>query len=67
MVAKESKDSTASTHPSHNEPTGATSGGAQSKATVMDHQSKGPAVPENMPGQEGSKEDRKAQAEAMNK
>lgn len=36
QVAKESKDSTASSHPMHQEDTGVTSGGS-SKATIQDH------------------------------
>jgi len=37
QVAKESKDSTASDHEIHDVETGATSGGAQGKATAEDH------------------------------
>lgn len=37
QVAKESSDSTASTHPLHDTDTNVTSGGAHSKAHVNDH------------------------------
>lgn len=44
-VAAQSKDSTASDHPLHDENKGSISHG---KAAATDHKSKGPAIPESM-------------------
>ncbi|KAL1792954.1 hypothetical protein ACET3X_009461 [Alternaria dauci] len=51
-IAKESSDSTASSHANH--------------ADIQAHNSKGPAIPDNMPKAE-SKEDLKKRAEELNK
>jgi len=55
-------DNNASDHPLHDqgEPKG-------DKVQFRQHDSKGPAVPNEMPGQEGTKEERRAKAEALNK
>ncbi|EON68771.1 hypothetical protein W97_08029 [Coniosporium apollinis CBS 100218] len=82
QVAKESSDSTASTHELHQEDTGATSGG---KASAMDHKANpssaaaamtemvqdkakelGPVIAENL-GEPESKEALKDRAKALNK
>ncbi|KAF4303765.1 hypothetical protein GTA08_BOTSDO07590 [Botryosphaeria dothidea] len=66
-VAKESSDSTASSHPLHQSDTGATSGGAQSKATASDHKAApGPVLAEGL-GEPASKEELKARAAELNK
>jgi hypothetical protein len=51
-IAKESSDSTASSHANH--------------ADIQAHNSKGPAIPDSMPKAE-SKEDLKKRAEELNK
>ncbi|GAB7342075.1 hypothetical protein MBLNU457_g0356t1 [Dothideomycetes sp. NU457] len=67
QVAKESKDSTASSHSMHQEDTGATSGGSQSKATAQDHSATpGPVISESL-GEPASKEDLKKRAAELNK
>lgn len=65
QVAKESSDSNASTHPNHDTDDKATSGGVAS----MEHHkaNPGPAMAENLGQVEGSKEDRRARAEELNK
>ncbi|KAJ9635495.1 hypothetical protein H2201_003154 [Coniosporium apollinis] len=64
LVAKQSSDSTASTHPMHQEDTGATSGG---KASAMDHKANpGPVIAENL-GEPESKEALRDRAKALNK
>ena len=64
QVAKESSDSTASTHPMHQEDHKATSGGV---ATFEDHKANpGPAISENI-GEPESKESLKKRAEELNK
>lgn len=68
QVAKESKDSTASDHPIHQEETGATSGGsAGAKATEQDHAANlGPVKADSYPEKAG-KEELKARAAELNK
>ncbi|KAF4537520.1 Peptidase c40 [Lasiodiplodia theobromae] len=67
QVAKESSDSTASTHPLHDTDTNVTSGGAHSKAHVNDHKAApGPVIAEKI-GQPASKEELKARAAELNK
>ncbi|KAF2257097.1 hypothetical protein BU26DRAFT_599663 [Trematosphaeria pertusa] len=64
QVAKDSKDSTASSHPLHQEDTGASSGGS---IGAMAHKANpGPVMPENMP-EKASKEELKKRAEELNK
>jgi hypothetical protein len=64
QVAKDSSDSTASTHPRHQEGTGATSGGSLG---AMAHKANpGPVMAENI-GKPESKEALKARAEELNK
>ncbi|KAL6710642.1 hypothetical protein ACN47E_007699 [Coniothyrium glycines] len=64
QVAKESRDSTASTHPLHDEDTGATSGG--SVAANAHKANPGPVHADNLPAPE-SKENLKKRAEELNK
>ena len=64
QVAKESSDSTASTHENHKTSTNATSGGV---ATIQDHQANpGPQISQNI-GEPASKEELRKKAEEMNK
>lgn len=64
QVAKDSSDSTTSTHPRHQEDTGATSGGSLG---AMAHKANlGPVMAENI-GKPESKEALKARAEELNK
>ncbi|CAA9959918.1 hypothetical protein CFE70_003359 [Pyrenophora teres f. teres 0-1] len=64
QVAKDSSDSTASTHPNHDVDTGATSGGG---ASAMAHKAHpGPVMADKMPAPE-TKEDLKKRAEELNK
>jgi hypothetical protein len=65
QVAKESKDSTASTHPLHQEDTGATSGG--SVDAMQAHKANlGPVIAENI-GKPAGKDELKKRAEELNK
>ncbi|KAF2281413.1 uncharacterized protein EI97DRAFT_454611 [Westerdykella ornata] len=64
QVAKESSDSTASSHPLHQENTGATSGG--SLGANAHKANPGPVMAENMPKPE-SKEELRRRAEELNK
>ncbi|EKG18045.1 hypothetical protein MPH_04735 [Macrophomina phaseolina MS6] len=67
QVAKESSDSTASSHAMHQADTGATSGGAQNKAHANDHTAApGPVMAEGL-GEPASKEELKARAAELNK
>jgi hypothetical protein len=64
QVAKESSDSTASTHPNHDVDTKATSGGA---ATLEHHKANpGPVIADNL-GEPASKEELKKRSEELNK
>ncbi|KAI4835497.1 hypothetical protein E4T44_08526 [Aureobasidium sp. EXF-8845] len=64
MVAKESSDSNASTHPMHQVENNATSGG---KATAEDHSANpGPVISQDI-GEASSKEDNKKRAAELNK
>ncbi|GAB7348054.1 hypothetical protein MBLNU459_g6089t1 [Dothideomycetes sp. NU459] len=64
QVAKESSDSTASTHDMHKEEHNVTSGG---KATIQDHKATpGPVIAEGL-GEPASKEDLKKRAAELNK
>ncbi|KAI4721718.1 hypothetical protein E4T48_02019 [Aureobasidium sp. EXF-10727] len=64
MVAKESSDSNASSHPMHDVDNSATSGG---KATTQDHSANpGPVMAEGL-GEPASKDDLKKRAAELNK
>ena len=64
QVARESDDSTASSHPMHGTDTKATSGGA---ATLEHHQANpGPVIAENL-GEPASKEELKKRSDELNK
>ncbi|KAK6431916.1 hypothetical protein LTR95_011916 [Oleoguttula sp. CCFEE 5521] len=64
QVAKESNDSTASTHELHNEGSKATSGGL---ASAQDHQANpGPAIVQSI-GEASSKEENRKRAAELNK
>ncbi|KAF7845933.1 hypothetical protein BT93_L0003 [Corymbia citriodora subsp. variegata] len=64
QVAKESSDSTASSHEMHQGETGATSGG---KATIEDHKATpGPVMSQGL-GEPKGKDELKARAEELNK
>jgi hypothetical protein len=63
QVAKESKDSTASSHPLHDEDTNATSGGA---ASLAHKANPGPVIADNL-GEPASKEELKKRSDELNK
>jgi hypothetical protein len=63
QVAKESKDSTASTHPLHDEDTNATSGGA---ASLAHKANPGPVIADNL-GEPASKDELKKRSDELNK
>jgi hypothetical protein len=64
QVAKESKDSTASSHPLHDTDTKTTSGGA---ATLEHHKANpGPVIADNL-GEPASKEELKKRSDELNK
>ncbi|KAF1355304.1 hypothetical protein BDV97DRAFT_101794 [Delphinella strobiligena] len=66
QIAKESSDSTASTHPLHNEDHDVSSGGS-AKATAQDHKATpGPVISQNI-GEPASKEELKKRSEELNK
>ncbi|KAK3080270.1 hypothetical protein LTS18_002683 [Coniosporium uncinatum] len=71
QVAKESSDSTASSHELHDEDTGASSGGSTGpkKASVQDHQANpGPVSASSADlGEPASKEELKKRSEELNK
>ncbi|RMD42914.1 hypothetical protein DV735_g2193, partial [Chaetothyriales sp. CBS 134920] len=62
QVAKESSDSTASTHPIHD----AADKTDKAKASIQDFSSKGPQITENLPPA-ASKEELRAKARELNK
>ncbi|KAJ4356121.1 uncharacterized protein N0V89_004149 [Didymosphaeria variabile] len=64
QVAKESSDSNASSHPNHQEDTGATSGGSLS--SLAHKAAPGPVHAENLP-EPASKEELKKRADELNK
>jgi hypothetical protein len=63
-VAKESKDSTASDHPIHDEDQSHISSGG--KAHALDHHSKGPVINQDI-GEPASKDELRKRAEELNK
>ncbi|RMZ81478.1 hypothetical protein DV738_g2210, partial [Chaetothyriales sp. CBS 135597] len=62
QVAKESSDSTASTHPLHD----TTDKSDKAKASIQDFTNKGPQITENLPPA-ASKEELQAKARELNK